>query len=209
VPSPVLQAVTSKADIDVKAQGRHVLVTVGTQPGELIIVTEQYVYVLQLRPEPGPAETIVLVDDRTDESAQAGLPAAQAGLHASADYIDELTQLITAVFRNDPVPWATISPVPEKQRLAWVELEIERDLLYSGPAYIIRRSEWRNTGSSTQTLRESSFYTGRELAIALDRLSIAPGESVTGVIVYPAEPKASSADKLAHAERRSRSTTPR
>lgn len=188
-PTPVLQAVTSKADIDVKTNGRHVLVTTGKDPGELVILTDQRVYVLQLKPELRPAETIILVDDREDTAQGAG-SAGGVG-RESSDYLDEVTTLIQTVMRGEPPAGFQVVLTPENRRLTWVELETVRDLVYVGSLYEIRRIDWRNDGTHPQTLRESSFYTGRELAIALDHLVIDPGVTAIGVLVYPATPRPS------------------
>lgn len=183
-PAPVLNAYTSKPEIEVKAQGRHVFVTTGSTPGELVILTEQRVYVLQLQPRPMPAETVILTEHRVEEGSghAAGLePAASA-----ADYVDELLSTMRSVFVQAVPSSMQVSDTPEAQRLTWLELTVVRDQLYQGAAYLFRRIEWRNDTALTHTLRERSLFTGRELAIGVDRWRIDPGQSAVAVLVYPA-----------------------
>ncbi|MEW6542466.1 MAG: type-F conjugative transfer system secretin TraK [Nitrospirota bacterium] len=181
-PSPILHAYTSKPEIEVKTQGRHVIVTTGATAGELVLLTEQQVYVLQLKPQNGPSETIILNDRRVADTTNQTDQEQQN----SADYIDELTTLMRNVFLGQAPAGMRVIETPKERHLTWVELELVHDRLYRGATYLLRRVEWRNDTAGTQTFREKSFFTGRELAIAFDRLRVEPGQSVTAVMVYPA-----------------------
>jgi hypothetical protein len=180
-PAPVQQAVTSKPDIEVKTQGRYVLVTTGAQGGELVLLTDTRHYVLQLKPDNRAAETIILVEQR----AEMGSRAQPGAVRSSTAYVDELATLAQAGFRRLFPPGFSRRETPKEHWITWLELTVLRDEQYESKQWLVRRIELLNQTSMTQTLRESQFYTGREAAIALLRPIIDPGQSTILVLITP------------------------
>jgi hypothetical protein len=75
--------------------------------------------------------------------------------------------------------------IPKEAYPRWLELDVMWAEEIRGPIYTAQRYRLHNKGMATQALRETEFYTGEQLAIALDRHVIQSGEeAVVYVLSY-------------------------
>lgn len=177
VPNGVM---TSNGQLQVKAKGRNVMISAATTPSDLVIITDEQSYTLRLNPKPIPAETVVITDARLASDGADADPIKQ-----SDGYVDGTVELFQQIVQGTfPRSYAR-REIPKEAYPRWLELDVMWAEEIRGPVYTAQRYRLHNKGMATQALRETEFYTGEQLAIALDRHVIQSGEeAVVYVLSY-------------------------
>lgn len=186
MPDDVTSVSSSKPDLEAKAQGRYVMVRVRSSPADLVVMAGRQAYVFQLVGGEGVAQRITVEDARAEGSAGEDDP-----IKMATDYVDGLLELIRRAALSDLPRHCHAAPIDPERHPKWMELGVVRGVESRCPRYRVTVYTLVNKTSGTQTLRESEFFTGKELAIALNRNVIEAGEEVTVLWIDPAPPPAS------------------
>lgn len=164
---------SSKPDLEAKAQGRYVMVRVRTSPADLVVMAGRQAYVFELVASAESTQRITVEDDRAE-----GAPGEDDPVKLATDYVDGLVELMRRAALEDLPRSCHSAPIDPEQYPRWMELEVVKGIESRCPRYRVMAYRLANKTSGTQTLRESEFFTGKELAIALNRHVIESGEEV-------------------------------
>ena len=191
LPSPVQPngLMTVNPAFEIRANGRHVAIDTKntTAPGDLIVMTESQSYVFQVTPKLMPADMIVVEDLRV--AAGNGKPDADPVRRADS-YAGANVELIQQVAQGTLPRSCVQMEVPKEAYPKWMELEVVSGWEYRCQLYTVRTYELYNGKPATQSLRQTEFFTGQELSIALDRTVIQTGETaLVYIVTYSLPPK--------------------
>ncbi len=173
LPEEVTSVSSSKPDLEAKAQGRYVMVRVRTSPADLVVMAGRQAYVFELVASEESTQRITVEDDRAE-----GAPGEDDPVKMATDYVDGLVELMRRAALEDLPRSCHSAPIDPEQYPRWMELEVVKGIESRCPRYRVMAYRLANKTSGTQTLRESEFFTGKELAIALNRHVIESGEEV-------------------------------
>ena len=184
---------------EIRANGSNVAIDPkgSTAPGDLVVMTEHQSYLFQLTPRPIPAELIVVQDVRLP--AAGGKPESDP-LKRLESYVETNVELIRQVVEGSIPKTCMATKLSEKNYPKWLELQVMDATEFRCTVYTVRRYHLYNNKTATQSLRQTEFFTGEELSIALDRHVIKQAEESNVYIVTYTKPipkdqrKASSPD---------------
>lgn len=181
---PVVSAITSKADLEAKSEGRNVIVRARSGPADLVVVAAGQTYVFVVGVQAGMGSQVIVIDDvRTALGDHDSDP-----IRHATDYEDGLLEAINLVARGTTPKGYMVNVLPQHQYPKWLELKVVTAVEYRGPKYRVTVFVLENVTQSKYTLREPEFYTGRQKAISLDRQVIEGGETVQVYIVDDSPP---------------------
>jgi len=172
--------------LEVRANGANVAIDPkgSTTPADLVVMTEQQSYLFQLMPKAIPAETIIVQDVRV--SAAGGKSEDPAKRLES--YVETNVELLKQAAQGMLPKTYVAMEIPKTAHPKWLELEVLDAMEYRGPTYTIRRYRLYNNKDATQSLRQTEFFTGEELSIAVDRHVIAHAQEASVFIVTYSKP---------------------
>jgi hypothetical protein len=172
---------------EIRGNGRNIAIDPKntTAPGDLVVMTENESYIFQVTPKPIPAEMIVVEDIR--QAAGGGKPEADV-VRRSDSYPEANVELIRQAAQGTLPRSCILRDVSKKAYPKWLELDVLNVREYRCPQYTVRLYDLYNSKKETQSLRQTEFFTGQELSIALDRSVIANGQSAVVFIVTYTEP---------------------
>jgi hypothetical protein len=148
-------------------------------------MTETQSYVFQVTPKMMPADMIVVEDLRM--SAGNGKPEADP-VRRSDSYPGANVELIQQAAQGTLPRSCVQTAVPKESYPKWLELEVVSVSEYRCQLYTVRTYDLYNAKPATQSLRQTEFFTGQELSIALDRMVIQSGESAVVYTVTYSQP---------------------
>jgi len=149
-------------------------------------MTDTQSYVFQVTPKDMPAEMIVVEDAR---SGGGGNGSESDPVRKADSYPEANVDLIQRAAQGTLPRGCLITDVPKEAYPKWLELEVVLMRDYRCPQYTVRTIEVYNSQvAQVQSLRQTEFFTGQELSIALDRTVIKPGETATVYIVMYTRP---------------------
>lgn len=189
MPDRVLQAVSSRQGVELKTHDQTVLLAPLTEPSDLVVLAGEYAYVFQLKPDPDRGPETILIEDARGKAARAMVDT------AGSEDEDPLTSIYALIRAGLTGRWPTdamVEPLPRAEWPRWLELEI----VDAEHAWVRRGARWfetqrlrlKNAAERPLSLRETEWYTGTELAIALDRQVVEPGHTMVVSLVRPSEP---------------------
>lgn len=183
VPNGIL---TVSPALEVRANGPNVAIDPkgSTAPADLVVMTEQQSYLFQLVPRAIPAETIVVQDVRVP----AGGGKAEDPAKRLESYIETNVELLKQAAQGTLPRSYVATEIPKTAHPKWLELEVLEATEYRGPVYTVRRYHLYNHQGATQSLRQTEFFTGEELSIAVDRHVIAHAQEASVLIVTYTKP---------------------
>ena len=181
---PVASAITSKADLEAKSEGRNVIVRARSGPADLVVVAAGQTYVFEVGVQATMGSQVIVIDDRRMTLADRDTDPVR---HAT-DYEDGLLEAISLVARGTAPKGYLVNVLPQDHYPKWLELKVITAVEYRGPKYRVTVFALENVTQTKYTLREPEFYTGRQKAISLDRQVIEGGETVQVYIVDDAPP---------------------
>lgn len=188
-PSTVTQAATSHPSLEIKTNDRHVILSPLDHPTDLVVTTQQYVYVIQLTPTEQAADTVIIEDARVLDAAQQN-PRPSASYRRAHDHASLVVDLLEAAASNRWPRGTTVREEPLTRAPSWHDLRplsARSALVRQGPhEYQVVVYRFRNDNGSMRSFREQEFYTGNEFGIALSRRTVEPGEELSVFLVRPA-----------------------
>ena len=172
---------------EIRANGRNVAIDPKNTmaPGDLIVMTDSQSYLFQITPAMIPAEMIVVEDIRLGSS---GGKAEVDPVRRAESYQEANVELIRQARQGTLPRSCTTRDLPKESHPKWLELEVLVVREYRCAQYTVRMYELFNSKMETQSLRQTEFFTGAELSIALDRRVIANGQSAIVYMVTYSEP---------------------
>lgn len=184
MPSPVLPngLMTVNPMFEIKANGTNVAIDPKgtTTAGDLVVMTEHQSYLFQLVPKPIPAETIIVRDARLPDSSTRGEP--EPSKH-NEGYVQANVELLRETVQGTLPKSCVVVEIPKKALPRWLELTVVDGTEFRCSVYTVRRYRLYNNKNATQSLRQTEFFTGAELSIALDRHVIEPAQDASVYIV--------------------------
>lgn len=172
---------------EIRGNGRHIAIDTKntTAPGDLVVMTESQSYVFQVTPKVMPAEMIVVEDVRLGSGSgrTESDPVRRSDSYPEAN-VELIQQTAQGALPRSCVP----KDIPKEMHPKWLELEVVSVREYRCPQYTVRTLDLYNSKLEPQSLRQTEFFTGQELSIALDRTVIRTGESATVYIVLYTQP---------------------
>jgi TraK protein len=172
--------------LEVRANGPNIAIDPkgSTAPADLVVMTEQQSYLFQLIPKGIPAETIVVQDVRVPAvGGKAEDPAKRL-----ESYVETNVELVKQTAQGTLPRSYMATEIPKTTHPKWLELDVLDATEYRGPVYTVRRYHLYNTKDATQSLRQTEFFTGEELSIAVDRHVIAHAQEASVFIVTYTKP---------------------
>jgi hypothetical protein len=190
LPAPVAHngVMTVNPAFEIRANGRHLAIDTKntTAPGDLVVMTDTQSYVFQVTPKAMPADMIVVEDTRV--AGGGGKPDADPVRRADS-YQEANVELIQQTAQGT-LPRACVQKdVPKEAYPKWLELEVVTVREYRCPQYTVRTFDLYNATPTTHSLRQTEFFTGQELSIALDRTVINTGDTAVVYIVTYTQPE--------------------
>jgi len=189
LPSPVQPngLMTVNPAFEIRANGRHVAIDTKntTAPGDLIVMTDTQSYVFQITPKPMPADMIVVEDLRVGmgNGKSEADPVRRSDSYPGAN-VELIQQVAQGTLPRSCVQTELLKDAYPK----WLELEVVSAWEYRCQLYTVRTYDLYNSKPATQSLRQTEFFTGQELSIALDRMVIQSGESAVVYTVTYSQP---------------------
>lgn len=174
---------------ELRGNGRHIAIDTKntTAPGDLVVMTEAQSYVFQVTPKVMPAEMIVVEDVRLAPGS--GRPETDP-VRRSDSYPEANVELIQQAAQGSLPRSCVPKDIPKEKHPKWLELEVVIEREYRCPQYTVRTLELYNSKLEPQSLRQTEFFSGQELSIALDRTVIRTGETAIVYIVLYTQPVA-------------------
>ena len=173
MPDEVTSVSSSKPDLEAKAQGRYVMVRIRTSPADLVVMAGRQAYLFELVASEESTQRITVEDYRAEGATGEDDP-----IRMATDYVDGLVELMRRAALEDLPRGCRSSPIDPERYPRWMELEVVQGIESRCPRYRVTAYRLTNKTSGRHTLRESEFFTGKELAIALNRHVIEAGEEV-------------------------------
>jgi hypothetical protein len=201
MPSAVLQngLITVSPVLEVRATGKNVVIDPKgvMQPADLAVMTEHQSYVFRLKPTQIPAEIIVVQDPRVP----AGGSRSEAETAKRSDgYVDANVELMRQASQDSLPKACTSHRLAEKVYPKWLELTVLEGTEYRCPVYTITQYKIINGKDRTLSLRQTEFFTGNELSIALSRPILKPSEDGVLLIVSYTQAPATKERKIISAD---------
>jgi len=197
LPSPVVQngLITVSPTLEVRANGKTIAIDPkgSVVPADLAVMTDHQSYMFQLTPASIPAEVIVVQDSRVPTGG--GKPETDP-LKRLEGYVDTNVELLKQAVQGTLPKSCVAREVPKKSFPKWLELEIWEGVDYRCQVYTITRYHVFNKSEKTQSIRQTEFFTGNELSIALNRHVIKPTEDAVIYIVTYSKPLAPDQRKV-------------
>ncbi|MDI3467648.1 MAG: hypothetical protein OJF50_006469 [Nitrospira sp.] len=194
MPSPVVQngLITVSPTLEIRANGKNVVIDPKgvMQPADLAVMTEHQSYVFQLRPKPIPAEIILIQDIRVP--AGGGRTDVDT-VKRSEGYVDTNVDLLRQASQGALPKSCTPVRLSAKAYPKWLELDVLEATEYRCPVYTVTAYTIYNSKDRILSLRQTEFFTGNELSIALSRQVLKPTED--GVLLIVSYTKATPPDK--------------
>jgi len=172
--------------LEVRANGPNIAIDPkgSTAPADLVVMTEQQSYLFQLIPKGIPAETIVVQDVRVPAvGGKAEDPAKRL-----ESYVETNVELLKQAAQGTLPRSYVATEIPKPAHPKWLELDVLDATEYRGPVYTVRRYHLYNSKDATQSLRQTEFFTGEELSIAVDRHVITHAQEASVFIVNYTKP---------------------
>ena len=189
LPAPVVPngLMTVNPALEVRANGANVAIDPKgtTAPADLVVMTEHQAYLFQLMPKPIPAETIVVQDLRLPTG---GGKAEADPVKRLESYVETNVELLKQAAHGALPRSYVATEIVKTAYPKWLELEVLDAMEYRGPTYTVRRYHLYNHKDATQSLRQTEFFTGEELSIALDRHVIAHAQDASVFILTYTKP---------------------
>lgn len=172
--------------LEVRANGPNVAIDPkgSTAPADLVVMTEQQSYLFQLLPKAIPAETIIVQDVRVP----AGGGKTDDPAKRLESYVETNVELLKQAAQGTLPKSYVATEIPKTAHPKWLELEVLDATEYRGPTYTVRRYHLYNNKEARQSLRQTEFFTGEELSIAVDRHVIAHAQEASVFIVTYTKP---------------------
>jgi hypothetical protein len=172
--------------LEVRANGANVAIDPkgSSAPGDLVVMTEQQSYLFQLLPKAIPAETIIVQDVRVP----AGGGKTEDPAKRLEGYVETNVELLKQAAQGTLPKTYVATEIPKTAHPKWLELDVLDAMEYRGPTYTVRRYHLYNNKDATQSLRQTEFFTGEELSIAVDRHVIAHAQEASVFIVSYSKP---------------------
>lgn len=167
-----IRAYTSSSAVDIKVQGRQVLVNMidksATKPQEVFFSTPSGTYLLMLTPKKIPAETVVVQIDRArvDEAMEWEL---------EHDYIKRLKELMKALYAGTPPGGYSLNG-NKIDASRWEGIEETIITTMTGAGLVGEVHEIVNHSKKTVRIVEPEFYREGVLAVTLLGHEIKTGE---------------------------------
>lgn len=174
-----IRAYTSSAGVDIKVQGRQVLVNMidksTTKPHEVFFSTPYGTYLLMLTPKKIPAETIVVQINRAkiEEAKEWEL---------EHDYIQRLKELMKALYAGTPPSGYSLNN-NKIDASRWEGIEETIVLTMAGAGLVGEVRELVNHSKKTVRIVEQEFYREGVLAVTLIGHEIKAGEKSQAFII--------------------------
>lgn len=189
LPAPVVPngLMTVNPSLEVRASGVNIAIDPKgtTAPADLVVMTEHQSYLFQLIPKGIPAETIVVQDLRLPTG---GGKAEADPVKRLESYVETNVELLKQTAQGTLPRSYVVTDIPKTAYPKWLELEVLDAVEYRGPVYTVRRYHVYNNKDATQSLRQTEFFTGDELSIALDRHVIKYTQEASVFIVTYTKP---------------------
>ena len=177
---------TLSPTLEVRANGPNVAIDPKgiSTPADLVVMTEQQSYLFQLQPKAIPAETIIVQDVRVP----AGGGKAEDPAKRLESYVETNVELLKQAAQGTLPKSYIATEIPKTAHPKWLELEVLDATEYRGPTYTVRGYHLYNNKDATQSLRQTEFFTGEELSIAVDRHVISHAQEASVFIVTYTKP---------------------
>jgi TraK protein len=172
--------------LEVRANGPNVAIDPkgSTAPADLVVMTETQSYLFQLQPRAIPAETIVVQDARI----AAGGAKPEDPAKRLESYVETNVELLKQTAQGTLPRSYIATEIPKTAHPKWLELDVLSATEYRGPVYTVRRYHLYNSKDATQSLRQTEFFTGEELSIAVDRHVIGHAQEASVFIATYTKP---------------------
>ena len=188
LPEVVQKAVSSASDVDVKFEGKYVMVTMGKKLADLVALTKTgQAYVFVLKPTDQAAAIIAVIDQRKLSRPKVHKP--DPIVREASGYVELLTTLIQRTAKGMLPAQYEQQSIQDQRNYPWLALTIEDARVYRGSQYQIVVYALHNNTDARHTMQEREWNTGAQLAIAIQKEIIDPGERTTVYLVEMAEPK--------------------
>lgn len=175
--SPALEVRANGANVAIDPKG-------SISPADLVVMTENQSYLFQLLPKAIPAETIIVQDVRVP----AGGGKSEDPAKRLESYVETNVELLKQAAQGTLPKSYVATEIPKTAHPKWLELEVLDATEYRGPTYTVRRYHLYNNKDATQSLRQTEFFTGEELSIAVDRHVISHAQEASVFIVTYTKP---------------------
>ena len=175
--SPALEVRANGANVAIDPKG-------SISPADLVVMTENQSYLFQLLPKAIPAETIIVQDVRVP----AGGGKSEDPAKRLESYVETNVELLKQAAQGTLPKSYVATEIPKTAHPKWLELEVLEATEYRGPTYTVRRYHLYNNKDATQSLRQTEFFTGEELSIAVDRHVISHAQEASVFIVTYTKP---------------------
>ncbi len=188
LPEIVQKAVSSSRDVDVKFEGKYVMVTMGQKHADLVALTKSgQAYVFVLKPTDQAAAMITVVDQR--QHARPKIHKPDPIVREASGHVELLTTLVQRTAKGTLPAQYEQQSIQDQRHYPWLALSIEDAQMFRGEQYQIVVYALKNNTENRQTMQEREWNTGAQLAIAIQKETIDPGERTTVYLVEVAEPK--------------------
>lgn len=188
LPEVVQKAVSSAPDVDVKFEGKYVMVTMGQKLADLVALTKTgQAYVFVLKPTDQAAAMIAVIDQR--KPTRPKVPKPDPIVREASGYVELLTTLVQRAAKGVLPAQYEQQSIQDQRNYPWLALSIEDAQVFRGSQYQIVVYALKNNTNHRQTMQEREWNTGVQLAIAIQKEVIDPGERTTVYLVEVAEPK--------------------
>ncbi len=174
-----IRAYTSSSGIDIKIQGKQMLVTMSDQntqkPQEVFFATPYGTYLLMLVPKSIPAETIVMrIDKARIEEAE--------DWESSSDHVKRLKDLIKAMYLGAPPSGYSLNS-DKTDASKWEGIEQTIVARMTGAGLVGEVQEITNHGTEPVRILENEFYEEGVLAVSLTGHELKKGATEQAYIV--------------------------
>ncbi|GJL52935.1 MAG: hypothetical protein NPIRA02_00670 [Nitrospirales bacterium] len=183
LPDVVQKAVSSSRDVDVKFEGKYVMVTMGKDLADLVTLTKSgQAYVFVLHPTEQAAAMIAVIDHRKPVRPKVQKP--DPIVREASGYVEQLTTIIQRAAKGTLPASYEQESIKDQPRYPWLALTIEEAQVFRGPRYQVVVYALKNDTDHRQTMQEREWNSGMQLAIAIQKEVIDPGQRT---IVYLVE----------------------